>query len=97
MMPYWIYRNMTDADADAIVAFLRSVPAVVHDVPLDQPNAVDLRTPYEPYTLALEQLPDTTLVRRRPDHASASRGRYLATALSPCLLCHTPPHASDPT
>jgi mono/diheme cytochrome c family protein len=35
LMPYWIFHNMTDADADAVVAYLRTVPPVDHTV---QPN-----------------------------------------------------------
>ncbi len=95
MMPYWIFRNMSAADADAVVAYLRSIPAVVHDVPESQPNAVDLSKPYAPYVLPLGAVPDTLLAEDDPDHASARRGRYIATALSPCLLCHTPEQAGD--
>ena len=95
MMPYWIFRNMSDADADAIVAFLRSIPAVVHSVPDNQPNAVDISKPYEPYTLPLDQVPDSVLGEDDPNRESAQRGRYIATALSPCLLCHTPEQTSD--
>jgi hypothetical protein len=32
LMPYWIFHNMTDADADAVVAYLRTVPPVDHTV-----------------------------------------------------------------
>jgi hypothetical protein len=91
LMPYWIFRNMSDADADAIVKYLRSIPAVVHNVPENQPNAVDVQKPYRAYTLDLADVPDSTLSESDPNYASARRGRYIATALSPCLLCHTPP------
>lgn len=87
MMPYWIYRNMTSSDADAIVAFLRSIPPIVHDVPDSQPNAVELQKPYEPYHLPIEELPHPALAA---DRDSTERGRYLATSATPCLLCHTP-------
>jgi len=33
LMPYWIFHNMTDADADAIVAYLRTIPAVNNPIP----------------------------------------------------------------
>ena len=33
IMPYYVFHNVTDADADAIVAYLRTVPAVVNDIP----------------------------------------------------------------
>ena len=96
MMPYWIYRNLTPADADAIVAFLRSIPKVVHDVPDSQPNAVELAKPYEPYRLAVDALPQVQLEPDTEGYESAERGRYLATSASPCLLCHTPV-AKDPS
>jgi mono/diheme cytochrome c family protein len=31
-MPWYIYKNMTDADLDAVIAYLRSLPAVKNDV-----------------------------------------------------------------
>ncbi|MFI5308945.1 MAG: c-type cytochrome, partial [Polyangiales bacterium] len=93
MMPYWIFRNMRDADADAIVAFLRSVPPRVHDVPENQPNAVDPKI--APYELPSAEIPDTTLDATDPDHASAERGKYLATSVAPCALCHSPTLPSD--
>ena len=64
-------------------------------MPDNQPNAVDLRKPYEPYALPLDQVPESLLAKDDPNYDSAQRGRYIATALSPCLLCHTPEHASD--
>jgi mono/diheme cytochrome c family protein len=96
LMPYWIFHNMTDEDADAIVLYLRSIPAVVHEVPDSEPHAVEDRIPYEPYRLDLDAVPDTTLASSHPDHESARRGRYLATAIAPCMLCHTPERADDP-
>ena len=90
MMPYWIYHNMIPSDADAVVAFLRSIPAVVHDVPDSQPNAVELRKPYVPYRLAVDGLPRPQLARDSDVAQSAERGRYLATSATPCLLCHSP-------
>jgi hypothetical protein len=37
IMPYWIFHNMTDADADAIVAYLRTIPPVSHTVKANEP------------------------------------------------------------
>jgi hypothetical protein len=90
-MPYWIFRNMNSADAGAIVAYLRSIPKVVHRVPERQPTAIDGDAPFR---LAHDDIPDTTLAPGDPNFASARRGRYIATALAPCALCHSP---ADPT
>jgi mono/diheme cytochrome c family protein len=95
MMPYWIYRNLHEDDADAIVRFLRSVPPVEHSVPDNEPTAVDVRKPYEPYELSLDALPNSKLTPGDEGYESAERGHYLATAATPCLLCHTPP-GKDP-
>ena len=95
LMPYWIFASMRDEDADAIVAYLRSLPPVEHDVPLNQPNAVDMRRPYVAYELPAGVVPEATLTEAHPAYASAQRGRYLARGVAPCLLCHTPSHPSD--
>jgi mono/diheme cytochrome c family protein len=95
MMPYWIYRNLHDDDADAIVKFLRSVPKIEHSAPDNQPTAVDVRKPYEPYRLPIDTLPRSTLQPGDVGYESAERGHYLATSATPCLLCHTPP-GKDP-
>ena len=94
-MPYWIFNRMRPEDADAIVAYLRVLPAVEHELPPNQPNASDMRGPYQAYELPNDAVPQSTLP---PDHAhyeSAQRGRYLAASATPCLLCHTPP-SDDP-
>jgi hypothetical protein len=31
-MPWWLYRNLTDGDLNAIVAYLRSLKAVRNDI-----------------------------------------------------------------
>lgn len=31
-MPWWIYKNMTDADLSAVISYLRTIPAVSNDV-----------------------------------------------------------------
>src|SRR6185503_6952989 len=37
VMPYWIFHNMTDEDADAVVAYLRTVPGVDNAVAPNEP------------------------------------------------------------
>jgi mono/diheme cytochrome c family protein len=94
-MPYWIFANMRDADADAIVAYLRALPAVAHEVPVNQPNAIDTSDRYDAYLLP-RAIAHSTLERAHPGYESAQRGRYLAGGVAPCLLCHTPPDPDDP-
>lgn len=86
IMPYWSYGNMTEDDADAIVAFLRTVQGVEHELP---PNQAPFLAPDEPAVrVDLDRVPEPD-----PDDAryeSAMRGRYLAAQAGPCLECHTP-------
>lgn len=85
VMPYYVFHNMASADADAIVAYLQSIPAVVNDVgkrsasfdvpaPSDYLDPTTIPTPADTY----------------PQEDSALRGRYLATEIGLCIECHTP-------
>ena len=92
-MPYWSYGNMSDEDADAIVAFLRTVPGVDHEVPANQVDPP--AEPAERVNLDLVPEPETD----DPNYESAMRGRYLAAQAGPCLECHTPenpPGSAEP-
>jgi mono/diheme cytochrome c family protein len=83
-MPYWVFHNFSTADADAIVAYLRSVPGVNHNVPPSDPVWLAIFPPAQP--LADSQVP--TPAPSSANLESAKRGRYLATIA--CLDCHTP-------
>lgn len=85
VMPYYVFHNMAASDADAIVAYLQSLPAVVNDVgkrsaffdvpaPADYLDPAAIPTPANSY----------------PQRESAMRGRYLATETGLCIECHTP-------
>lgn len=86
IMPYWSYGNMSDEDADAIVAYLRTIPGVAHDLP---PNQAPFTAPDEPAVrVDLDEVPEPDT--DDPNYESAMRGRYLAAQAGPCLECHTP-------
>jgi len=86
IMPYWSYGNMTEEDADAIVAFLRTVPGVNHELP---PNQAPFLPPDEPAErVDLDEVPEPDSGEAR--YESAMRGRYLAAQAGVCLECHTP-------
>jgi len=84
VMPYYVFHNMSSMDADAIVAYLRTVPAVVHSVPArDVEFDVPMHANYlDPATIPTP--PDSFA-----EKASALRGRYLATEAGVCIECHT--------
>jgi mono/diheme cytochrome c family protein len=90
--PYPNYTLVTRADADALFAWLRTIPAV------EQPNrAHALRFPYNQSALllgwrALYFKPGT--FQEQPRHSAEwNRGAYLVQGLGHCNACHT---ARDP-
>jgi mono/diheme cytochrome c family protein len=78
-MPVGLYRGISDTDVRAIVAYLRSVPAVHHQVP-----AADYRIPVPPgYGPPVGSVPEVPRTDR------VAYGAYLGR-MAHCLHCHTP-------
>lgn len=76
MMPYLGYNRMSDDDARALVAFLRSLPPIEREV-----AASELQLPEVPAPPATGEAPD----RSDP----LAYGEYLVTLMH-CDMCHTP-------
>jgi len=76
IMPYEFYNRMSDADAKALIAFLRTVPAVDKAVA----GNTDLKLPKSEVPKPAGAAPEDTPVKR---------GEYLGT-LAHCAACHTP-------
>lgn len=85
-MPYSYFGNMSESDADAIVAYLRSVKGVEHRVAASQPPFLAPPTPAPRVPEALIPMPRAEY----PERDAALRGRYLAGNIGACLDCHTP-------
>jgi mono/diheme cytochrome c family protein len=83
-MPYWLFHNMTDGDALAVVAYLRSLPPATAAIGAANPEVAPV-TP-----LAPSSLPDSTLPSTDPDYAAAQQGKYLVSAVAQCVKCHSP-------
>jgi mono/diheme cytochrome c family protein len=84
-MPYAYYANMSDADADAIIAYLRTVPGVNHTITPSQP-------PFLPPPAPAARIDEARAPQPRADYQdreAALRGRYIAVNLGTCLSCHT--------
>lgn len=79
-MPIPSYRNMSDSDARAIVAYLRTVKPVRNSVP---PSVYNIPLP-ESWGPPLESVSDVS----RND--VLAYGTYLGNALGHCMECHTP-------
>jgi mono/diheme cytochrome c family protein len=86
-MPYYQFANVSDNDADAIVAYLRTLPAVAHAV---QANTAPYNVrPTSPENAAVSP---NTLPAASPV-AGPTNGKYLATLV--CVNCHTVDLASS--
>jgi mono/diheme cytochrome c family protein len=94
IMPYYIFHNMMDADLDAIIAYLRTVPGVNNPIPANQEPWLSINdgtmvaTPIDPATIPMPTA--------GPNQASALRGRYLSSMVGLCIDCHTPEPAGTP-
>jgi mono/diheme cytochrome c family protein len=83
MMPYEFYSHMADEDLASVVVYMRSLPAVVHELPKSEiifPVKYLIRAAPRPVTVTVNS----------PDPSDQIRlGKYLATMAS-CDDCHTP-------
>lgn len=80
-MPIGFYRGISDSDLAAIVAYVRSVPAVSNRVPRTV-YRIALPPSWGP---AVAHVPDV------PRGDMVAWGRYLAGPLGHCLECHSTP------
>jgi cytochrome c553 len=90
-MPYWLFSNMSDDDALAVVAFLRSLPPASGAVGAANPDAAPV-TPLSP-----SAFPNSTLQAGDADYAAAQQGKYLVSGVAQCVKCHSPSSAGLPT
>jgi len=79
VMPYHSFNTMADLDLDAVVAYLRSIPAIKNKVP--DPTFSTEGFPPLPYNQGITAPPSTD---------KAARGEYLVKSINSCTDCHTP-------
>lgn len=79
-MAFSLYRDISDNDVRAIVAYLRSIPAVEHKVPRSS-YSIPLPPNWGPPVEVVPDIPRDDLV---------AYGEYLAGPLGHCVHCHTP-------
>jgi mono/diheme cytochrome c family protein len=91
VMPYYIFHNMTAGDLDAVVAYLRTVPGVDHEVPR---SGAEFEVPAPANPLDPNVIPMPMAGYSEPERAL--RGRYLATESGACIECHTRHVMNDP-
>jgi mono/diheme cytochrome c family protein len=91
VMPYYVLHNMSEADLNAVVAYLRTVPGVDHAVPRSGPE-FEVTAPANLLDPSRVPMP----VEGYADREAALRGRYLAGEVGICLECHTRHIMGDP-
>ena len=79
-MPINLYREMSDHDVQALVTYMRQVPAVHNEVP---------RSEY-PFPLPESYGQPVGAVGEVPRDDPVAYGTYLAGSLGHCIECHTP-------
>jgi len=82
-MPYYQFSNLTDSDAQAIVAYLRTVPGVSHDHPANGGPFATQPTSPQWLPVALADLPSAGV----DAGSGVSNGKYLSALM--CATCHT--------
>jgi mono/diheme cytochrome c family protein len=90
LMPYWVFHNMTDDDAAAMVAYLRTVPGVDHTVRANEPPWSLYNEGIIPKVPVINADSEIPLPRGGINNASAMHGRYLSSMAGLCVDCHTP-------
>jgi mono/diheme cytochrome c family protein len=79
-MSFVFYKDMSDSDAYAIAAFLKSVPAIRNEVPLSEYH---IPLPSPAWSPPVSNVPDVS----RDD--PVKYGEYLAGPIGHCMDCHT--------
>ena len=79
-MPFAMYRGLSDGDLAAMVAYLRTVPAVPGETPASTYN-IPLPPAYGPPVGSVADVPRGVTVEY---------GAYLAGPVARCMECHTP-------
>jgi hypothetical protein len=86
IMPYYVLHNMSDDDASAIVAYLRTVPPIDSTIP---PKNFAYPAAAASPPVPASRIPNPVLPVTDPAYASAMRGKYLAGNFGVCMECHT--------
>ena len=83
VMPYKFYGHMDPEDVKDIIAYLRSIPAIPHEVPESEPKF--------PFNFILNTIPEAARPGKKPSADDRlAYGEYL-THIAGCVECHTPP------
>lgn len=82
IMPYHYYGQMDEEDIKAIIAYIRTLPAIENNVPESVPDF--------PMNFIINTIPHKPAFQKKPDSSDKVKyGAYLANAAA-CIECHTP-------
>ena len=87
LLPFMEFQNLADDDLEAIVSYLRTLPATPHAVPAHQPNT--LGKVLTATVFATPTGPAKKPPARSPRGATVANGKYLVEGVSLCGSCHT--------
>ena len=82
LMPFEVYRDMSDRDVAALVAYLRTVKPVKNVVPKPEMRNFKLPPSYGPSVGKVAEVPTSDKV---------AYGAYIAGPLAHCTVCHSTP------
>ena len=81
VMPYHNYGRMDEEDIKSIIAYIRSLPAIVNEVPESKADF--------PMTIILNTIPQKASLTKKPAETDVvNYGKYLVNAAA-CQECHT--------
>lgn len=88
LMPYKSFSQMAEQDIHAIIAYIRTLDPIKHEVPKSDPDF--------PMNLILRTMPATPTAKAEPVlDDQVSKGKYLLNVAS-CGDCHTPAEKGTP-
>lgn len=87
LLPFMELQGLSDQDLVAVVSYLRTQPAVPHDVPMHEYNV--LGRIIKATILANPVGPKETPLKVTPHGATVENGRYLVESVALCWACHT--------
>jgi mono/diheme cytochrome c family protein len=88
LMPVDWFHGISDSDALALAAYLKSIPPVLHRVPDQRPSF--FAKALFAFGVLKPKVPITEPLTAPPAGATAAYGKYLATTVALCMDCHTP-------
>src|SRR6478752_6231568 len=81
VMPYHNYGKMDEEDIKSIIAYIRSLPAITHEVPASQADF--------PMSIIINTIPQKASLTKKPAETDVvNYGKYLVNAAA-CQECHT--------